>query len=291
MDEHTDSGEIAVQPPPNKKFGEKLGHQWSNRHTELAELARLDIGDATPHEDFKTQQIALETLADIKELYGAYIAPETWKRVDELEKRLIHVDDTDYIRFLDLVDFFGGNEPITDSETLAYIAEKKAEEHSIGGNSDMKNRQIVLELKPQELDFWWEDIDEDEKKTILAKTNGNEEQAKSLYIDSLKKGIVIHEIVHQFQNPDLNQEISECAARYYEDAILQHQGLLSVSLSDLDPSRIDFYRDLLKKYGEGPVSFTHFGNFSQMEPGMTDILNDAVTPTVSDQLFPDGEDL
>ncbi len=285
--------EITYDSSPNIVVS-KSGQKWTRRQTELADLAKIDAGDVSPHEDAERRKFANQALTLITKKYQSYIPEETLNRVKELEKRIVSYEDTTYYSILDLINFFeAGDAGEPDEESRIEAEKNEAERSYIGGASNNRDRHIYLEFpeKPEDLEQWWDDLEEDEQQRFLSKTGNNPDKAKELYFESTKKGIITHEIFHQFENHDLPSEILECAGRYYMNEVLSDLGLPRAYFSEKDQSRIDFYSRLMEEFGEDTVMSIYFGKLEGIDKAIVTSFVSRVTDQVRDDLFPNGEDL
>lgn len=265
-----------------------------NRTTLLADLAKVDAGSVSPREDAGRRLFASQVLPKIKDKYNRYIPKESWNKVRGFEKRIISYEDVMYYSLLDFVRLFQKKtEQEPDEQSQKEIDEYEKNRKYVGGVSDNRNRHIYIEFPENEkdLEFLWEDLDEGEQDIYLSAGSNDVDQAKLKYFEALKKGILVHEIFHQFENSDLPIEILECAGRYYMNEILVELGQPKVYFSDRDKARIEFYIQLMDKFGTDTIMSIYFGNTKGIDKKTISDVRNTVTDQMRNQLFPDYEDL
>jgi hypothetical protein len=74
-------------------------------------------------------------------------------------------------------------------------------------------------------------------------------------------GYLAHEIVHQFQDPNLPKLWGECAARYYEEELAVKMGF-AYAFDDGGIQMIDIYSRAVDRYGDDVHQLFFNGNLN-----------------------------
>src|SRR5579871_4327630 len=178
---------------------------------------RLETSRATPEQQRLLHDAAIAIKNSMLEDYGQYIQPEALDRVDHVEDRTILMDKDSY---------------------AAFYAEWDESGSEVGASAAMTTNQgdIIAINDPSEV---WNTFDSDAQQGLIRQF-GDEAAAKDVVRNNSVYDNLTHEVIHQFQDYNVQKTFLEIGARYYQRQTTNKLGFGHIIRPDMEDA-IDVY--------------------------------------------------
>lgn len=230
---------------------------------EMIDSLKLDASILTPRQERQAKIVVKQVVSEFTSMYGRFIPVETLERVKGIEDRvLITSDDVFEIMYTDW------SAPAAPDEEIKGIYFTEGRVMAFG---DPKN--------------YWSKLPKEVQEGLIQKY-GSEGKAKLRVVSGCLVNCIVHEVIHQFQSPNIPNYFFECAVRYYQRQVSDrlHSGH---PIEDLGEEGIGFYQQMIERFGDDMHRLFFSGN---VEPSVKDTIL-ARFNQEKEKLFPQGRGL